>query len=216
VWISLLPLPQNTDIFLIGQLSSQTGTTSYETLKQPCSVAWDKWPEGEKVRFCNQCNLNVHNLSGMSDEEVKDLLANKNERVCIFMYQRRDGTVVTDNCPVVLRAVRNRIKATTAALFLVFSLVLGRVAHAQGLIVAPIEPHYGGMAEVGSIEGCGIGASILRFVTALKFMNAFFVPLSKHKRSNLKVIILEFVALAALPVFVYFVGQYILSQLGWW
>lgn len=54
----------------------------------------------ERVRFCRECSRNVYNLSAMSAPEACRLVAEREGRVCVRFYQRRDGTVLTSDCPV--------------------------------------------------------------------------------------------------------------------
>lgn len=54
----------------------------------------------ERVRFCRECNRNVYNLSSMTEAEAQRLIARREGRVCVRFYQRRDGTVLTTDCPV--------------------------------------------------------------------------------------------------------------------
>jgi hypothetical protein len=42
----------------------------------------------------------VYNLSAMSEAEAHKLIAQREGRVCVRFYQRRDGTVLTTDCPV--------------------------------------------------------------------------------------------------------------------
>jgi hypothetical protein len=76
----------------------------------PCNADWDQMFsfEGERVRFCSQCNLNVYNLSNMTRNEANTLLARTEDRLCVRFYRRADGTVLTENCPVGLRAFKRR------------------------------------------------------------------------------------------------------------
>ena len=53
-----------------------------------------------RVRFCRECNRNVYNLSAMTDREARRVVAEREGRVCVRFYQRRDGTVLTSDCPV--------------------------------------------------------------------------------------------------------------------
>ncbi|MBI1763090.1 MAG: hypothetical protein HYR56_16810 [Acidobacteria bacterium] len=77
----------------------------------PCQANWDEMFsfEGERVRFCSQCKLNVYNLSGMTRTEASALLARTEGRLCVRFYRRADGTVLTQNCPVGLRALKRRV-----------------------------------------------------------------------------------------------------------
>jgi hypothetical protein len=184
------------------------------TIKTPCSVAWEEWKEGETVRFCDQCKLNVHNLSTKSDKEVKELLKNKTGRLCVFMYKRQDGSVVTDNCPVSLRMLRTKIRAWVACLLLLLTWVFPLLGKAQGVVGAPVDPRYGCTGEVGTMEdfGYSIGRTWVLITTAVSFLVAFFVPLAEHKKSKVKVIVLEFFGLAAIPILVYLIGTFIVNS----
>jgi hypothetical protein len=35
-------------------------------IAEPCGMDWDNMTGDERIRFCNQCSLKVHNLSAMS------------------------------------------------------------------------------------------------------------------------------------------------------
>ena len=54
----------------------------------------------ERVRFCRECNRNVYNLSAMTEREAQRVVAEREGRLCVRFYQRRDGTVLTSDCPV--------------------------------------------------------------------------------------------------------------------
>jgi hypothetical protein len=77
----------------------------------PCQADWDQMFSfaGERVRFCSQCNLNVYNLSDMTRNEANALLARTEGRLCVRLYRRADGTVLTENCPVGLRKLKRRV-----------------------------------------------------------------------------------------------------------
>lgn len=93
----------------------------------PCSMRWDDLTPvgaGETVRHCGQCRLNVYNLSAMTREEATALVQNAEGRVCGAFFRRADGTVLTRDCPVGLRAARVRVVR-----------MVGRVAAALGLLV---------------------------------------------------------------------------------
>ncbi len=88
----------------------------------PCSAGWENMTGNDRVRFCQQCDLNVYNLSGMSRREAETLINNTESRLCIRFYRRADGTILTRDCPTGLRAIRRRVSRITTA---VASAVLG-------------------------------------------------------------------------------------------
>jgi hypothetical protein len=75
----------------------------------PCSADWQQMVGNDTVRHCSQCNLNVYNLSAMTGIEAQDLVAKHEGRMCVRFYHRKDGTVLTQNCPVGLKVVMQRV-----------------------------------------------------------------------------------------------------------
>jgi hypothetical protein len=69
----------------------------------------------DRVRFCRECNLNVYNLSGMTRREAESLVAGASVRLCARFYRRADGTMLTKDCPVGLRALRRRASLAAGA-----------------------------------------------------------------------------------------------------
>ena len=85
-------------------------------IASPCSVSWEGMDGDARVRHCAVCSLNVYNLSEMTREEVRTLLArSEGRRVCGRLYRRADGTVLTGDCPTGLRALRRRASRIAAA-----------------------------------------------------------------------------------------------------
>jgi len=89
----------------------------------PCSVPWNTMDEtaSEAVRFCGQCSKNVYDISKMTTAEAALLLqqgAAAGSLPCMQLYRRFDGTIITDDCPVGLRRIRDswrRVKSAAAA-----------------------------------------------------------------------------------------------------
>lgn len=74
----------------------------------PCNARWEDMTGDEKKRACSLCAKNVYNISNMSRQEAEDLLlGNEPGSVCVGYFRRSDGTIVTDDCPVGLRRLRN-------------------------------------------------------------------------------------------------------------
>src|SRR5438270_4046304 len=91
----------------------------------PCPADWNRMVGDERMRYCGQCNLHVYNLSGMTRKEAESLIANAEGRLCLRFYRRADGTILTRNCPVGLRALKRRVTRVAGAML---SAVLGFLA----------------------------------------------------------------------------------------
>lgn len=74
----------------------------------PCTASWDEMVGDEHVRFCGTCEKNVYNLSSLPREEAEALLAAKEGKMCVRLYKRADGTVLTADCPVGVKKRRRR------------------------------------------------------------------------------------------------------------
>lgn len=92
-------------------------------IASPCEVGWDHMTGDDQARFCNQCNLHVYNISEMTEPQVKSLVASTEGRICARLYRRADGTVLTKDCPVGLRALKRRVaRIAGAALTMLLSV----------------------------------------------------------------------------------------------
>ena len=107
----------------------------------PCEVGFENMEGDDRVRFCKSCSMNVYNIGALSSSEAVKLIQENEERLCIRLYQRKDGTVLTDNCPIGLRRVRDRLAKVAIFALLLSGLgwISGQQAHSQGLVGAPID-----------------------------------------------------------------------------
>jgi hypothetical protein len=69
----------------------------------------------QRVRFCDQCSMNVYNLSNMTKKDAEALVMNTEGRLCVRYYTRTDGTILTGNCPVGVRALKRRVSGFSRA-----------------------------------------------------------------------------------------------------
>jgi hypothetical protein len=89
----------------------------------PCPADWEKMVGDERVRHCADCNLNVYNLSAMTERQVQELIEDsRGKRLCARFYRRADGTVLTQDCPWSLRALTRKVTRLSAA---VLTAVMG-------------------------------------------------------------------------------------------
>src|SRR4051794_2777820 len=73
----------------------------------PCPANWDAMAGDDRSRSCEQCGLRVYNLSMMTTPEATALVAAAEGRTCVRFYRRADGTVLTRDCPVGARSLRD-------------------------------------------------------------------------------------------------------------
>jgi hypothetical protein len=67
-------------------------------IASPCSVDWDSMKGNHRMRLCGQCDKNVYNVTHLTNAEVLDLMKSGN-KPCLMLMQRKDGTVMTADCP---------------------------------------------------------------------------------------------------------------------
>ena len=76
-------------------------------IQTPCSVPWEGMYGDQHVRHCGSCRKNVYNVTELTRAQALELIASR-EPVCLRIYRRPDGTVVTNDCWSRLRAARRR------------------------------------------------------------------------------------------------------------
>ena len=144
-------------------------TLDHVRIAAPCQADWDQMIGSERVRFCGQCSLSVYNLSGMTRSDAESLIARTEGRLCVRFYRRSDGSIITKDCPVGLRAIRRRVSYVAKA---ISSMVLGLFAglgvhgafssvvpftlqRTMGIMVRPLDPPLVKMGEPTAEVGKG-------------------------------------------------------------
>jgi hypothetical protein len=87
-------------------------------IASPCHADWNAMAGNEQVRFCGSCQKNVFNLSAMTQSEAATLIQETEGTVCVRFYRRADGTMLTSDCPVGVRAQQQQNRRTLAATLL--------------------------------------------------------------------------------------------------
>jgi len=95
----------------------------------PCTQPWDAMTGDDRSRFCESCRLHVYDLSAMTRDAAEEFVRTRKQgggSVCVRLVRRADGTVVTDDCGPVRRALRRRAlrvrAAAVAALAFIFPM----------------------------------------------------------------------------------------------
>lgn len=122
----------------------------------PCPAEWERMRGGEQVRFCDKCSLNVYNLSAMTKRDAETLVTSTEGRLCVRFYRRADGSILTQNCPVGLQALKRRVSRVTRA---TVSAVLGFLAGLAGIgSYSGLRSDTAPTASASEIQSCSISA----------------------------------------------------------
>lgn len=92
-----------------------TDPLSHVRVAAPCRADWERMRGNERVRFCDECSMNVYNLSNMTKKDAEALVLSAEGRLCVRYYNRADGTILTKNCPIGLRGLKRRVSGVSRA-----------------------------------------------------------------------------------------------------
>lgn len=127
-------------------------------IASPCHADWYAMTGDHRVRFCDSCRRHVYNLSAMDVEEAAALIEKTEGQICIRLFRRTDGAVLTEDCPVGEELARRKRRMVVSGLALgaAAAVTLSAVAFIPLLELAssPSEPgEYSttGQAQMGSL-----------------------------------------------------------------
>jgi len=87
------------------------------TIPSPCTADWDSMIGNDRVRFCEHCNLDVHNLSLMTRSQAQRLVARSNGRLCVRYHQDPAGQPLTLPVRQKLHRIGRRVSKIAAGAF---------------------------------------------------------------------------------------------------
>jgi hypothetical protein len=70
----------------------------------PCPARWEEMTGDDRSRYCRSCERVVYNLSGMRAADALALIRQKEGSLCVRLFRRADGTILTADCPEGLRS----------------------------------------------------------------------------------------------------------------
>jgi hypothetical protein len=105
-------------------------------IAKPCQQSWDEMDGDETARFCPLCSRHVYNLSAMTADEAKTLVFETEGQHCVRFYRRKDGTIMTSDCPVGVRIAQRRFGAPRSwAVAMVIASVTGTSVFAAQVLL---------------------------------------------------------------------------------
>src|ERR1041385_6718258 len=87
-------------------------------IASPCHAAWYAMTGDHRARLCDSCRRHVYNLSAMEVEEAAALIEKTEGQICIRLFRRADGTVLTEDCPVGEELTRRKRRMVVSGLAL--------------------------------------------------------------------------------------------------
>lgn len=110
-------------------------------IASPCKASWEDMTGDDRVRHCASCDKDVYNVAGMTRAEATRMMHERlPEGVCIRMFKRADGTVLTADCPVGERKKRVRRLVMAGAGVLAGASGLWAWADATSPTLGGVEP----------------------------------------------------------------------------
>jgi hypothetical protein len=107
-------------------------------LEKPCPVKWESMIGDEKRRYCEHCQLHVHNLSAMTTSERDELLAPGAERKCISYLTCEDASVPAGKARLKLQSL-SRLPQWLAAIIAIFASSCTQYYRTGGVPPLPLE-----------------------------------------------------------------------------
>lgn len=101
---------------LLDRVEKKRGLPMLDQIRvaSPCDASWAEMTGDDKARFCGKCEKHVFNLSAMTREEAELVMLEREGAICVRLYRRKDGTVITADCPVGVRRKRLRLVGVLA------------------------------------------------------------------------------------------------------
>lgn len=97
-------------------------------IASPCHADWSAMQGDNRARYCGDCRKHVYDLSAMRREEAEALIREREGNLCVRYFQRRDGTILTADCPVGVRVRRRRAVLHAGAVVSVLASLSGAAA----------------------------------------------------------------------------------------
>ena len=87
------------------------------TVTSPCLADWDQMTGNDQIRFCEHCNLKVHNISELSYSQAARLVARSQGRLCVRYYRDSQGAALTKQATPKLHQIGRRASRLAAGAF---------------------------------------------------------------------------------------------------
>lgn len=98
-------------------------------IASPCQASWADMVGDDGVRFCGLCQKHVYNIAAVTADQAEALIRETEGGACLRLYRRRDGTVLTSDCPQgAARAAWSRWRRLAAAVLIALAGIIAGAA----------------------------------------------------------------------------------------
>lgn len=91
-------------------------------LAAPCGSKWEAMSGSGRIKFCQQCELQVYDFAKTELPEAREVIFQQEGKENFVLYKRKDGTFLTRNCPVGVKSRQVVILLCVAGVVLVCGL----------------------------------------------------------------------------------------------
>lgn len=115
-------------------------------VRTPCeaTIRWDDMPGSERIRYCASCELDVHDTSTFTRDEVEALLRSRREgaRLCVRLHVRQsDGAVLlADGAVLPAKALTKKRRLASAVVTMAAAAVGSSAIAGCGSPLHPAAP----------------------------------------------------------------------------
>jgi hypothetical protein len=135
------------------------------TIPSPCNADWNSMRGNDQVRFCEHCDLSVHNLSQLTRNQAQRLVARSNGRLCVrYDLDAKGGPILAPVSQKLYRISRRASRIAAGAFTATLSVTSAMAQSSQGSQSS--QSHYPGAPSVSQLSGrWGLGSSLVGTVT---------------------------------------------------
>lgn len=93
-------------------------------IPKPCSVEWEQMIGDNEIRFCNECNKSVYNLSAMTRRQAEAIIEVSRGKLCARIARQEDGTTIVAEDFILPAAKLHHIKRASPIASAVISAMM--------------------------------------------------------------------------------------------
>jgi hypothetical protein len=143
----------------------QAGNLDRVSIPIQCHADWDLMAGDDRVRYCKACQKSVYNLSALTKRQAEALVAEHGGKLCARIYQRPDGSILTQNCPEGIRGLTAKITRRAGAVLSAMLSVGTLAPQSQATPLSQIPEPGKSLVQIEAVPGDGVLSGTVRDMT---------------------------------------------------